>query len=116
FGRALRRTLIDRPSQLFHRGIAGVALAEFWRREFVLIDELGHEGANWIIWRFALEAITRVGNAEADALPQDRVGVVMTEQLGQSARAVSEDEAMHVDLVLHHRLQRVERVVERRMF
>jgi hypothetical protein len=49
---------------------------------------------------------------EADALAKDGVGVVAAQEIGQAAGAMREDEAMDVDVVLHHGLKGVEGVVE----
>src|SRR5205085_5738721 len=53
--------------------------------------------------------------AEAHTLPQDRVGIVLAQQIGQATGAMSKDEAMDVDVVLHYRLKGVERLVQRRI-
>src|SRR5206468_5675144 len=76
FGRALGRTLVDRAGELFDGGIAGIARAELRRGELVLIEQLGHQRPDRRLGALAADAVLLVIAAEADALPQDRVGVV----------------------------------------
>ena len=52
---------------------------------------------------------------EVDALPQDCMGVLLAQQIGQPIGAIGEDKPMDVDVVLHQRLEGVERLLERRV-
>jgi hypothetical protein len=52
---------------------------------------------------------------EMDALPQDGVGMLLAQQISQAVRAIGKDEPMDVDVVLHHRLECVERLEQRRV-
>ncbi len=105
---------VDGVAHAINPGVVRLAIARSAACQAVPLEQLRQQGPQLFLnLVFPLMEIALLIHAESHRLPEQGVGVLFTGEIEQGPGAPREDDSVNVDVILHHVLQVVVRLIER---